>query len=81
MIRRYVQSHCLLSEYRGGAQPAWDGVAITWFDGTDEMRRSAETPELAATRADEPNFLAPGHLPFIITTEHVVPVDDHSGTT
>lgn len=69
MIRRYVQSHCLRREYDGGNEPAWDGVAITWFDDTDSMRRSAETRELAETRDDEPNFLAPGHLPFIITTE------------
>lgn len=74
MIRRYVQSHCVPSEYHDGAQPMWDGVAITWFDDTSEMRRSAETPELAETRDDEPNFLAPGHLPFIITTEVAVPV-------
>jgi uncharacterized protein (TIGR02118 family) len=69
MIRRYVQSHCVPTEYQYDAQPEWDGVAVTWFDNTAEMRRSAETMELAETRADEPNFLAPGHLPFIITTE------------
>jgi uncharacterized protein (TIGR02118 family) len=69
MIRRYVQSHCVPSEYRNGKQPAWDGVAITWFDDTESMRRSAETRELAETRNDEANFLAPGHLPFIITKE------------
>lgn len=69
MIRRYVQSHCVPREYDGDNQPIWDGVAITWFDDTDSMRRSAETRELAETREDEPNFLAPGHLPFIITTE------------
>ena len=72
VIRRYVQSHCVPSEYADGATPVWDGVAITWFDGTDAMRRSAATPELADTRADEPNFLAPGHLPVVITTEHVL---------
>jgi len=69
VMRRYVQSHCVLSLYEQGRQPAWDGLAITWFDDIGAMRESATTPEYAQTRADEPNFLAPGELPFLITTE------------
>lgn len=80
MIRRYVQSHCLLSEYADGVQPPWDGAAITWFEDTDQMRLSARTEQLAVTRADEPNFLAPGHLPFVITTEEVLVGADSSTT-
>ncbi len=72
MIRRYVQSHARASAYERGRTPAWDGVAITWFDDTKAMRASAATPEYARVRADEPNFLAPGDAPFIITREHVV---------
>ena len=47
----------------------WDGVASTWFDDVDDMRLSAKTEQYAGTRADEPNFVAPGVLPFIIATE------------
>jgi hypothetical protein len=36
------------------------------------MKRGTTTPEYAATRADEPNFLPDGHLPIIITRERVV---------
>jgi uncharacterized protein (TIGR02118 family) len=72
MIRRYVQSHTRASAYERGRTPAWDGVAITWFDDTDAMRASAATPEYALVRADEPNFIAPGVLPVLITTEHVI---------
>jgi hypothetical protein len=36
------------------------------------MRSGAATVEYAATRADEANFLPGGHLPIIITREHVV---------
>jgi uncharacterized protein (TIGR02118 family) len=68
MIKRYVQSHTLMSEYKKDKQPAYDGVAETWFDDTAAMRHSATTPEYTATRADEKNFLA-GELPFIITHE------------
>jgi hypothetical protein len=36
------------------------------------MRSGAATPEYAATRADEGNFLRDGHLPIIIAREHVI---------
>lgn len=71
VIRRYVQAHGLRAP--GLPQP-WDGLAITWFDDVAAVRRSASTPEYAATRADEPNFLALGELPFLITTEREVAV-------
>jgi len=68
VIRRYVQSHTLESEYQKGIPPAYDGVAETWFEDTAAMRHSATTPEYAAHHADMFNFLA-GELPFIITRE------------
>jgi uncharacterized protein (TIGR02118 family) len=71
VIRRYVQSHTRRSAYARGRAPAWDGVAITWFDDTRAMRQSAASPEYAQVRADEPNFIAPDP-PFIITTEHII---------
>ncbi|MBI2205674.1 MAG: EthD family reductase [Candidatus Rokubacteria bacterium] len=70
-IRRYVQSHVRASAYAGGRTPAYDGLAITWFDDTAAMRAAAATPEYARTRADEANFIS-GELPFIITREIVV---------
>jgi len=72
VLRRYVQSHTRRSAYDGGRAPAYDGVAITWFDDTAAMRASAATAEYARTRADEPNFIAAGAAPFIITTEHAI---------
>jgi len=68
VIKRYVQSHTLMSEYDKEELPAYDGVAETWFDDTAAMRQGATTPEYAETRADEENFLA-GDSPFIITRE------------
>ncbi len=70
-IRRYVQSHVRPSAYGGGRTPAYDGLAVTWFDDTAAMRAAAATAEYARTRADEANFVA-GDLPFIITREIVV---------
>ena len=72
VILRYVQSHCRRGGYANGRQPPCDGIAITWFESTAAMRESARSDAYARTRADEPNFIAPGELPFIITREHVV---------
>jgi len=70
-IHRYVQSHTRSGAYRHGRTPPLDGLALTWFDDTEAMRAAARTPEYAATRADEDNFLEVP-LSFVITTENVV---------
>jgi len=70
-MRRYEQNHLVLSEYQNGPPP-YDGLAITWFTSTADMRSGTTTPEYAATRADESHFLPDGHLPIIITREHTV---------
>jgi uncharacterized protein (TIGR02118 family) len=71
VVHRYVQSHVLMSGYRAGMTPLYDGIAETWFDDTDAMRFSTTTAEYRAVRADEPNFIDVGDLAFIITKEHV----------
>jgi uncharacterized protein (TIGR02118 family) len=72
VLHRYEQNHLAMSEYDKKEPPLYDGLAITWFASTADMKRGTTTPEYAATRADEPNFLPDGHLPIIITREHVV---------
>ncbi len=71
-LRRYEQNHLSQSTYEADSAPPYDGLAITWFASTADMRSGATSAEYAATRADEPNFLAPGPLPIIIAREHVV---------
>jgi uncharacterized protein (TIGR02118 family) len=61
-LRRYVQNRVTGDEGR------YDGVAQTWFDDLDAMRASAGSAELARTRADEPNFMVSGRLPFVVCT-------------
>jgi len=74
VIRRYEQNHLASTAYAKDPTPLYDGLAITWFDSTADMRRGAATPEYAATRVDEANFLSSGHLPIIITREHLLPL-------
>lgn len=72
LMRRYEQNHLALEEYEGGRQPRFDGLAITWFDSTEDMKKGTKTEVYAQTRADEANFLPDGHLPFIVTREHPI---------
>jgi uncharacterized protein (TIGR02118 family) len=72
LMRRYEQNHLLLSAYGDRQAPRYDGLAITWFASTSDMKKGTSTPEYIETRADEANFLPDGHLPIIITREHIV---------
>ena len=70
-VHRYVQSHTRSAAYRDGAEPALDGVALTWFDDTQAMRDAATTSQYAETRADEINFVVEP-LDFVITSEYII---------
>ena len=72
VVRRYEQNHLAESAYESSRNPPYDGLAVTWFASTSDMRLGTRTPEYAATRDDEANFLPDGHLPIIITREHVL---------
>ena len=70
-VNRYIQNHVVTRAYKKNDQPELDGLAITWFDSTREMKESALSEEYASTRDDEENFLTIP-LDFIITKEHVI---------
>jgi uncharacterized protein (TIGR02118 family) len=70
-LRRYVQSHTLLSGYRRG-QPAADGIAELWFDDSKALRALKDSPELEAVLADEPNFVDMTRFIQVHTEEHVI---------
>ncbi len=71
VLRRYEQNHLERDRYDAG-EPRYDGLAITWFASTADMKQGTTMGEYRITRADEPNFLPGGHLPIIITREHIV---------
>ncbi|MBK8957118.1 MAG: EthD family reductase [Proteobacteria bacterium] len=70
-LRRYVQSHTLLSGYRK-AQPAADGIAELWFEDSEALRKLKDSTELAAVLADEPNFVDMTRFIQVHTEEHVI---------
>ena len=70
-IRRYVQNSTLASGYRR-REPVYDGVAEAWFDDGEALRVSGASPEYAAVKADEPNFIDGSSIRSVITDEVVV---------
>jgi len=66
-ILRYVQSHSI----DDARTRRYDGIASTWFEDTNAMRRSAESEAYRLTREDEDNFIS-GPLGFVITREQVI---------
>ena len=64
-LARYVQNHAR----PGAVEYDVMGLPMTWFESMEQLRANAASPELAATRADEPNFLHPD-LPFVLVREH-----------
>ena len=71
---RYVQCHVRPGIYKAGRTPVFDGIPICWFDDADALEASGKSPEYAATRADEPNFMVSGRIPFVIATAHEIEV-------
>ncbi len=70
-IRRYVQSHTLLSAYEHG-DPTYDGIAEVWADDTAALRAMTQSPAHPALQADEARFIDRASMGVIITEDHVV---------
>jgi len=70
-VRRYVQSHTLLSAYQRG-NPAYDGIAEVWADDTAALRAMTQSPVHSELQADEARFIDRTSMGVIITEDHVV---------
>jgi uncharacterized protein (TIGR02118 family) len=69
-VRRYVQSHALLSLYEK-REPAYDGIAEVWADDTGALRAMTQSPAHADVQADEARFIDRATMGVIITEDHV----------
>src|ERR1700730_8349657 len=70
-VRRYVQSHTLLSVYEEG-QPAYDGIAEVWADDTAALRGMTQSPVHPELVADEARFIDRASMGVIITEDYVI---------
>lgn len=70
-LRRYVQSHPLPGAYRKG-EPVCDGIAELWLDSKEALIEASRSPEFAAAKADEPNFVDPSRLVELLMDEIVI---------
>ncbi len=70
-VRRYVQSHAILSIH-GHEDPIYDGIAEVWADDTDALRAMTRSPGHAAVQADEARFIDRASIGVIITEDHVI---------
>ena len=70
-VRRYVQSHTLVSAY-GAGEPLYDGIAEVWADDTDALRAMTRSPLHADVQADEARFIDRATMGVIITEDHLV---------
>jgi len=70
-IRRYVQSHTLLSGYRNRT-PACDGVAELTFDDSDALRTLAKSVQLRDALTDHVEFMDLSSYREIITEDVVI---------
>jgi uncharacterized protein (TIGR02118 family) len=71
-LRRHVQSPTRLAAYAGGRAPAWDGIAIGWFDSAAVLEAAPATPAGARAAAELAQIVAAGGPPAIVTREHVI---------
>jgi len=70
-VRRYVQSHALLSAYAHG-DPIYDGIAEVWADDTTALRAMTQSPAHPALQADEARLIDRASMGVIITEDHVI---------
>jgi uncharacterized protein (TIGR02118 family) len=70
-VRRYVQSHTLLSAYEQG-DPTFDGIAEVWADDTGALRAMTQSPVHPELVADEARFIDRASMGVIITEDHVI---------
>jgi uncharacterized protein (TIGR02118 family) len=70
-LLRYEHNYTCPNPSINGVSELYDGVGVTWFESSSEMKRGRLLPEFEASRLDEPNLLNMAKLPYLITTEYL----------
>jgi uncharacterized protein (TIGR02118 family) len=70
-LRKLVQSHRFAipgDKY----QPDYDGMAELWFDDPEALLAARQSPEWAASHADEANFIDHNKVAYFVSEEHII---------
>jgi uncharacterized protein (TIGR02118 family) len=79
-VRRYEQHAAVWpADGSGQPEPAYDGVAIQWFDSVESFYAHAMEPDQVEHRADVARFLDPAELRWTICEEPVVIIGSEAG--
>jgi uncharacterized protein (TIGR02118 family) len=77
-VRKYVQCHTMLDEYKRG-EVAYDGTAELWFDTVQDKDAFFSDPEyLKNIRPDESRFADLTRTVFFVTEEEAI-LDNPTG--
>ena len=78
-VRRNAQNHVLPKQYQGDTQPAYDGLAMLWFDDLEVYRQRVARQRPPRTPNDPPRpegdvsyFPRDGRLGVILTHEMII---------
>jgi uncharacterized protein (TIGR02118 family) len=70
-LRKLVQSHRLAipgDKY----EPGYDGIAELWFDNAEALLAARQSPEWAASHADEANFIDRNKVAYFVSEEYII---------
>jgi len=68
-LMRYAQFHARPGGYRGGREPLFDGLDVTWFPDGETLGYALSSEQARAARAMEPAFLDAGEPAVLVARE------------
>src|ERR1700751_397899 len=72
-LRKLVQSHRLtIPGDKRLPEPKYDGMAELWFDDAQALLAARQSPEWAASHADEANFIDHNKVAYFVSGEHII---------
>jgi uncharacterized protein (TIGR02118 family) len=77
-VRRYEQHHRVARDYDRPDGPAFDGVAVQWFESFRDFVAMITDPAFEEIVDDEARFLDRAGTVFVMTEPAIVLIDDRA---
>jgi uncharacterized protein (TIGR02118 family) len=72
-LRKLVQSHRLtIPGDKRHTEPKYDGMAELWFEDAQALLAARQSPEWAASHADEANFIDHDKVAYFVSEEYII---------